>query len=121
LQRNPLDRGGWLFSRVARSLRINLDMLVAPPASDVLRAYPPIAGAKWARLDSSVNLDSMANPDPYYVSIDLPTARHPQMLLATDQNRQPPTVEHGAPLRLPAPMKIGLKNIKAITQITYSV
>jgi DMSO/TMAO reductase YedYZ molybdopterin-dependent catalytic subunit len=43
------------------------------------------------------------------------------MLLATDQNRQPPTVEHGAPLRLPAPMKIGLKNIKAITQITYSV
>ncbi|MEY2605214.1 MAG: hypothetical protein QOH31_3030 [Verrucomicrobiota bacterium] len=24
---------GWLFFRVARSLRINLDMLVAPPAS----------------------------------------------------------------------------------------
>ena len=43
------------------------------------------------------------------------------MSLATDQNRQPPTVEHGAPLRLLAPMKIGLKNIKAITQITYSV
>jgi hypothetical protein len=88
---------------------------------DLLRAYPPIAGAKWARLDSSVNLDSMGNPDPYYVSIDLPTARHPQTLLATHQNRQPLTVEHGAPLRLLAPMKIGLKNIKAITQITYSV
>ena len=88
---------------------------------DVLRAYPPIAGAKWARLDSSVNLDSMGYPDPYYVSIDLPTARHPQSLLATQKNRQPLTVEHGAPVRLLAPMKIGLKNIKAITQITYSV
>jgi DMSO/TMAO reductase YedYZ molybdopterin-dependent catalytic subunit len=30
-------------------------------------------------------------------------------------------VEHGAPLRLLAPVKIGLKNIKAITQISYSV
>jgi DMSO/TMAO reductase YedYZ molybdopterin-dependent catalytic subunit len=62
----------------------------------------------------------MGNPDPYYVSIDLPTARHPQTLLATQQNGQPLTVQHGAPLRLLAPMKIGLKNIKAITQITYS-
>jgi DMSO/TMAO reductase YedYZ molybdopterin-dependent catalytic subunit len=88
---------------------------------DLLRTFPPIAGAKWARLDSSVNLDGMGNPDPYYVSIDLPTARHPQTLLATQQNGQPLTVEHGAPLRLLAPMKIGLKNIKAITQISYSV
>jgi hypothetical protein len=76
--------------------------------------------AKWARLDSSVNLDGMGNPDPYYVSIDLPTARHPQTLLATQQNSQSLTVQHGALLRLLAPMKIGLKNIKAITQITYS-
>ena len=87
---------------------------------DLLQAYPPPATANWARLDSSVNLDGMGNPDPYYVSIDLPTARHPQTLLATHQNGQPLTVQHGAPLRLLAPMKIGLKNIKAITQITYS-
>src|SRR6266478_5081307 len=87
----------------------------------LLRAYSPSANAKWARLDSSVNLDGMGNPDSYYVSIDLATARHPQTLLATHQNGQPLSVEHGAPLRLIAPMKIGLKNIKAITQITYSV
>ena len=62
----------------------------------------------------------MGNPDSYYVSIDLATARHPQTLLATHQNAQPLSVEHGAPLRLIAPMKIGLKNIKAITQISYS-
>ena len=86
----------------------------------LLRAYSPSANAKWARLDSSVNLDGMGNPDSYYVSIDLATARHPQTLLATHQYGQPLSVEHGAPLRLIAPMKIGLKNIKAITQISYS-
>jgi DMSO/TMAO reductase YedYZ molybdopterin-dependent catalytic subunit len=87
---------------------------------DLLRAYPPTAGAKWARVDSSVNLDANANPDPYYASIDLPTAQHPQTLLATHYNGHPLTVEHGAPLRLLAPMKLGLKNVKAITRITYS-
>ena len=88
--------------------------------ADFLRAFPPAPGARWARLDSSVNLDSAGDPDPYYVSIDLPTARHPQTLLATHLSGDPLPVEHGAPLRLLAPMKLGLKNIKAITAITYS-
>jgi hypothetical protein len=30
-------------------------------------------------------------------------------------------VDHGAPLRLLVPVKLGLKNVKAITKITYSV
>jgi DMSO/TMAO reductase YedYZ molybdopterin-dependent catalytic subunit len=53
------------------------------------------------------------------VVLDLLTARHPQTLLATHHNGQPLIGEHGAPLRLIAPMKLGLKNIKAITRITY--
>jgi DMSO/TMAO reductase YedYZ molybdopterin-dependent catalytic subunit len=88
--------------------------------SDFLDAYPPAAGARWAKLESSVNLDSDGDPDPYFVSIDLPTARHPQTLLATQKDGRPLPVEHGAPLRLLAPMKLGLKNIKAITKIVYS-
>ena len=88
---------------------------------DLLRAYPPMAQAKWARVESSVNLDNSGNPDPYFVSIDLATARHLQTLLATHHNGQPLTVEHGAPLRLLVPVKLGLKNVKAITRITYSV
>jgi DMSO/TMAO reductase YedYZ molybdopterin-dependent catalytic subunit len=87
---------------------------------DLLRAYPPPAKTKWARVDSSVNLDAEGNPDPYYASIDLATAQHPQTLLATHYNGQPLEVEHGAPLRLLAPVKLGLKNVKAITGITYS-
>src|SRR6266404_5256870 len=87
---------------------------------DLLRAYPPMSQAKWARVESSVNLDESGNPDPYFMSIDLATARHPQTLLATHFNGQPLPVDHGAPLRLLAPVKLGLKNVKAITKITYS-
>jgi len=89
--------------------------------ADLLQAYPPLPGARWAKLESSVNLDAVGSPDPYYVSIDLPTARHPQTLLATHLSGKMLQVEHGAPLRLLAPMKLGLKNIKAITSIAYSV
>jgi DMSO/TMAO reductase YedYZ molybdopterin-dependent catalytic subunit len=86
---------------------------------DLLRAYPPMSQAKWARVESSVNLDASGNPDPYFMSLDLATARHPQTLLATNFNGQPLTVDHGAPLRLLVPVKLGLKNVKAITRITY--
>ncbi len=87
---------------------------------DLLRAYPPMSQAKWARVESSVNLDASGNPDPYFMSLDLATVRHPQTLLATHFNGQPLTAEHGAPLRLLVPVKLGLKNVKAITNITYS-
>ena len=87
---------------------------------DLLRAYPPISQAKWARVESSINLDASGNPDPYFVSVDLATARHPQTLLAAHLSGQPLTVEHGSPLRLLLPVKLGLKNVKAITRITYS-
>jgi DMSO/TMAO reductase YedYZ molybdopterin-dependent catalytic subunit len=87
---------------------------------DLLHAYPPVSQAKWARIESSVNVDSAGNRDPYFVSLDLATAWHRQTLLATHLNGQPLTVEHGSPLRLLAPMKLGLKNVKAITRISYT-
>jgi DMSO/TMAO reductase YedYZ molybdopterin-dependent catalytic subunit len=86
---------------------------------DLLHAYPPTSQAKWVRVESSVNLDSSGNPDPYFVSLDLPTARHPQTLLATHFNGEPLTVDHGAPLRLLVPVKLGLKNVKAVTKLSF--
>jgi DMSO/TMAO reductase YedYZ molybdopterin-dependent catalytic subunit len=86
---------------------------------DLLRTHPPMSRAKWALVESSVNLDASGNPDPYFMSLDLATAHHPQTLLATQFNGQPPTVDHGAPLRLLVPVKLGLKNVKAVTRITY--
>ncbi|MCC6350129.1 MAG: molybdopterin-dependent oxidoreductase [Candidatus Eisenbacteria bacterium] len=88
--------------------------------ADLLAAYPPAPGARWASMRSAVNLDYRGNPDPYYVSLDLETARHTQTLLATHLDGRPLTVAHGAPLRLVAPMKLGLKNIKALTGLEYT-
>ena len=88
--------------------------------ADLLAAHPPAPGARWAALRSGVSMDGAGHPEPYYVSIDLETARHPQALLATHQAGAPLTLAHGAPLRLVAPMKLGLKNIKAITDIAYT-
>ena len=88
--------------------------------ADMLAAFPPAPGARWAALRSDVNLDGNGGSDPYYVSLDLATARHPQTLLATHQGGRPLTLAHGAPLRLLVPVKLGLKNIKAVTHITYT-
>lgn len=88
--------------------------------AELLEAFPPAPGARWADLRCAVNLDLAGRPDPYYVSLDLETARHPQTLLATHVHGRPLPVAHGAPLRLLAPMKLGLKNIKAITSIRYT-
>ena len=88
--------------------------------ADLLEAYPPAPGSRWAAIRSGVNLDGAGRPDPYYVSIDLETARHPQTLLATQLGGQALPLEHGAPMRLLVPMKLGLKNIKAITDIAYT-
>jgi len=90
------------------------------PFGELVRAFPPAAGSRWAKLVSAVNVDGQGKPDPYYVSIDLETARHPQALLATHFSGRPLPLEHGAPLRLVVPMKLGLKNIKAITSVEYS-
>jgi len=88
--------------------------------ADMLAAYPPAPGARWAALRSTVSLDTARRPETYFVSIDLGTAMHPQTLLATHKDGKPLPLAHGAPMRLVAPMKLGLKNIKAVTDIAYS-
>ena len=88
--------------------------------ADLLAAFPPAAEARWASLRSNVSLNGRGEHEPYYVSLDLETLRHPQALLATHHAGAPLTLAHGAPLRLVVPMKLGLKNIKAITDIVYT-
>ena len=88
--------------------------------ADLLEAFPPAEGARFAALRSTVSLDGSGHPEPYYVSLDLGTLRHHQTLLATHHNGQPLSLAHGAPLRLLTPVKLGLKNIKALTDITYT-
>lgn len=58
--------------------------------------------------------------EDYYVGLDMPSAIHPQTLLAYEYNGKPLTPEHGAPLRLVIPTKYGIKNIKRIGSIQYT-
>lgn len=55
--------------------------------------------------------------DDYYESLDMPTALHPQTLLCYEMYDQPLTREHGAPLRLSIPTKIGYKQAKYLTSL----
>ncbi len=55
--------------------------------------------------------------DDYYESLDMATARHPQTLLCYEMYDQPLTREHGAPLRLQIPTKIGYKQAKYLTEL----
>jgi DMSO/TMAO reductase YedYZ molybdopterin-dependent catalytic subunit len=53
--------------------------------------------------------------DDYYESLDMATAMHPQTLLCYEMYQKPLTREHGAPLRLTIPTKIGYKQAKYLT------
>lgn len=55
--------------------------------------------------------------DDYYESLDMATALHPQTLLCYEMYDQPLTREHGAPLRLTIPTKIGYKQAKYLTDL----
>jgi DMSO/TMAO reductase YedYZ molybdopterin-dependent catalytic subunit len=55
--------------------------------------------------------------DDYYESLDMETALHPQTLLCYEMYGKPLTREHGAPLRLQIPTKIGYKQAKYLTDL----
>ncbi|HYG44294.1 MAG TPA: molybdopterin-dependent oxidoreductase [Bordetella sp.] len=55
--------------------------------------------------------------DDYYTSIDMPTALHPQTLLALTYDGQPLPPEYGFPMKLRMPTKLGYKNPKHIQAI----
>ncbi|MBW4692431.1 MAG: molybdopterin-dependent oxidoreductase [Lyngbya sp. HA4199-MV5] len=57
--------------------------------------------------------------DGYYESWDLASAVHPQTLMAYWRNGKPLTPDNGAPLRLASPIKLGYKQSKWVTQITF--
>ncbi|MDE1164049.1 MAG: molybdopterin-dependent oxidoreductase [Pseudomonas sp.] len=55
--------------------------------------------------------------DRYYSSLDMPTALHPQTLLALDFGKVALPPDYGYPLRVRVPTKLGFKNPKHIAAI----
>jgi len=58
--------------------------------------------------------------DDYYESLDMATALHPQTLLCDEMYDRPLTREHGAPLRLQIPTKVGYKQAKYLTDLSVT-
>ncbi len=54
---------------------------------------------------------------PFYESIDMVEAFHPQTILAHTMNRQPLSVGHGAPVRLRTERQLGYKQAKYVMKI----
>lgn len=75
---------------------------------------------KMIGADPSARFISVECADDYYESLDMPTAVHPQTLLCWEMYDQPLTREHGAPLRLQVPTKIGYKQAKYLTTLKVS-
>ncbi len=67
--------------------------------------------------DTSARFITVGCADDYYESLDMATALHPQTLLCWEMYDKPLTREHGAPLRLNVPTKIGYKQAKYLTDL----
>ncbi len=67
--------------------------------------------------DTSAKYVGFKCADDYYTSIDMPTALHPQTLLAHSYDGAPLPPRYGFPLKLRMPTKLGYKNPKHVRAI----
>jgi len=84
-----------------------------PQLGAVLRAAGLLPAARFLVFHCADSFGA----DPYYESIDLMDAFHPQTILAHAMNGAPLTVAHGAPLRLRVERQLGYKQAKFVTRI----
>lgn len=82
------------------------------PVSAVAEMVRPTPDARYLRFGS---FDS-----DYMNGWDLASAMHPQTILAYAFNDRPLSVQHGAPLRLYSPIKLGYKLTKYLATMTFT-
>ena len=82
------------------------------PLATIVAMVEPTDQARYLRFDS---LDS-----DYYNGWDLKSAMHPQTILAYAYNDRPLMMNHGAPLRLYSPIKLGYKLTKYLTGVMFT-
>lgn len=82
--------------------------------SDMLAAVQPRADARYVVFHC---MDTDEQGAPYYESLDLHQASHPQTLLALRLNDAPLDPDHGAPVRLRVPTQLGYKSAKWVSRI----
>lgn len=122
---------------VTRPLQLSLDQIRRGPHRTQITRHDCVEGwsaiGQWtgiplAALLNHVGLSSRARyvvfhcadrigGAPYYESIDLLDAFHPQTILAWGMNGQPLAIGHGAPLRLRVERQLGYKQAKYVMRI----
>lgn len=82
------------------------------PVSTITALVEPTPQARYLRFDSFDR--------HYYNGWDLKSAMHPQTILAWAYNDRPLRPDHGAPLRLYSPIKLGYKMTKYLTSMRFT-
>lgn len=81
---------------------------------DVIALARPRPNARYV-IFHSFDVDQQGTP--YYESLSLAQAAHPQTLLSLRQNGKPIEVDRGAPVRLTVPTQLGYKSAKWVRRI----
>jgi DMSO/TMAO reductase YedYZ molybdopterin-dependent catalytic subunit len=122
---------------VHRPLSVPLDRIMALPRRTQITRHDCVEGwsaiGMWTGAPLSILLDAAGlrqdaryivfhcadsfGDTPYYESIDLVDAFHPQTILAWALNRHPLPVQNGAPLRLRVERQLGYKHAKFVMRI----
>jgi DMSO/TMAO reductase YedYZ molybdopterin-dependent catalytic subunit len=82
--------------------------------ADVLAVARPRLDARYVVFHT---FDRDSGGMPYYESLSLEQAAHPQTLLALRQNGKPITPDRGAPVRLKVPTQLGYKSAKWVQRL----
>jgi DMSO/TMAO reductase YedYZ molybdopterin-dependent catalytic subunit len=133
-----IDRGAWRLTvegRVAKPGEYSLEQISSLPKRVMNTRHVCVEGwsivVKWGGTPlrdflSSVGADLNAKyvavecADDYYTSYDMPSALHPQTLLCYEAYGKPLELEHGAPLRITIPTKLGYKSAKWINKLVVT-
>jgi DMSO/TMAO reductase YedYZ molybdopterin-dependent catalytic subunit len=122
---------------VRRPQKLSLAQIRAMPARTQITRHDCVEGwsaiGKWTGLPLKLALDAAGvlpsaryvvfhcaddfDGAPYYESIDLIDAYHPQTILAWGMNDQLLSVGHGAPLRLRVERQLGYKQAKYVMRV----
>jgi len=117
---------------VAQPRTYSLDDLKALPSRTQITRHDCVEGwsaiGKWGGVsfgsflrqvgaDLSAKYVGFKCADDYFTSIDMPTALHPQTVLALTYDGQPLPPKYGFPMKLRMPTKLGYKNPKHIQAI----
>jgi DMSO/TMAO reductase YedYZ molybdopterin-dependent catalytic subunit len=131
----PVDKAAWrleLAGRIADKRPWRAEQFDELPQQELIIRHICVEGwdyiGQWSGVnfrtflerigaDLSAKYVAFRCADDYTESLDMPTALHPQTILATHYAREPITDPFGFPLRLRTATKLGFKNPKWITAI----